>query len=196
MKRRNITDPRRKPSASKDATENLINATYGELRDSKGAMLFQFLNQIANRKPDPLLCQCFVQELVELLRASDGQPLRDLAAMIESPIASPVLERAFSIAYRLSLHARGGNCIPEDAAARKAMFKRIAKERGCSVRQVERVLTAKPPMPELKRADIIRAIMDPTGCNERTATKAMATAGIPQLMKWQRGRKPSRPRTQ
>lgn len=198
MKRRHITSPRRRPSPSKSATENRIRATLGELRDSKGAELFEFLKQLGASKTDQeavrqviadlktavkeaakgkakasaearldaakkrawekessyrVLCQCFVQELVELFKAKDGDTLRGLAAIVEAPEAAPELAQAFSIAEYLG-----------------------------------KIVEAGLQPPSVKRADIVASIRSTTGCDERTAERAIATAGIGKLMRWKAGR--------
>jgi hypothetical protein len=163
---RQIVRPQNRPSAANDAAENRRRAQYGDLHKTPGVMLFDFLTQIVTSKPDPRLCQLFTQELVELHKAKNGKPLRELAQLIERPIAHPAQE----IAYTIEAYYQTAIASAADAKTPKG----------------RRKVPCVPP--QVKRAEIIESIREQTNCSERTATSAIDNTSLAQLLGWKAGR--------
>lgn len=165
-KARQIVSPRKRPRADLEPAENRRRAQYGDLIGSRGAELYDFLTQLTSAKTSRELCQAFAQELVELHKQGNGEPLRELAQLIERPIAHKAEEIAFGIeAYYRTLAASA-----KDAKAPKGRKKTPLE------------------LPATKRAVIIASICERAQCSERTAAAAVDKTALSELLGWKVGR--------
>jgi hypothetical protein len=163
---RQIVMPRHRPSDGLDAAENRRRAELGDLRDSKAAELLGLLRQVARPGCNPATAALLSQEVRAILETKDGDILRDLAHLVERPIARHAEEIAFGIEARMVTLAAAA----QDAKA-PAKRKRIV-----------------PELPPLKRAAIIESIREQTNCSERTAAAAVDKTSLAQLLGWKAGR--------
>jgi hypothetical protein len=163
---RQIVMPRHRPGDGLDPAENRRRAELGDLRDSKAAELLGLLRQVARPDCKPATAGLLSQQVRELLRAKDGDTLRDLAHLVERPIARHAEEIAFGIEARMAKLAA-------EAANAKAPPRR------------KRIV---PQLPPLKRAAIIESIRKETNCSERTAAAAVDKTSLAQLLGWKAGR--------
>jgi len=163
---RQIVMPRNRPSDGADAAENRLRAEWGDLRDSKAAELLGLLRQVARPDCKPALAALLSQEVAAIVKTKDGDTLRDLARLIERPIARQAEEIAFGIEARMVALAAA-------AAGAKAPPRR-------------KLIV--PELPPIKRAAIIESIREQTNCSERTASAAVDKTSLAQLLGWKAGR--------
>lgn len=151
-KRRHFFATKRKPASCSEAFQQ---AKYGEA-SSDAVGLYSLIAQLAAPGDDAnreRLEKILVGRLVRLLRTQRGEPLRELAKIIETPTARPAMLEA--LAWRTE----------GEAYAACPDFR-----------------------PHKKAAEICRAIMRKTGCDERTARRCMAEAGLAKFYGWKKGR--------
>ena len=172
-KRRQIVSPRKRPRADLEPSENRRRAQYGDLIGSRGAELYDRLTQLATAKPSRELCQLFVQELVELHEKGNGDPLRELAQLVERPIA----HKAEEIAFQLESYYRQLATSAKDAKTPKGRKKLLPVLPGHR--------KSDDPM---KRAVVIAIIRERAQCSERTAASAVDNTDLSELLGWQAGR--------
>jgi len=163
---RQIVMPRHRPDDGLGPAENRRRAELGDLLDSKAAELLGLLRQVARPGCAPATAALLSQEVRALLQAKDGDTLRDLAHLVERPIARQAEEIAFGIEARMVTLAAAA-----ESAKAPPRRKRIA-----------------PELPPLKRADIIESIRKQTNCSERTAAAAVDKTSLAQLLGWKAGR--------
>lgn len=165
-KARQIVSPRKRPRADLEPSENRRRAQYGDLLGTKGAELFDFLRQIVTSKPSPPLCQLFVQELVDLYKASDGEPLRELAYLLERPIAHKAEEIAYQVEARYAVLTSAAKDAKTPKGRRKVKYS----------------------APHIKRTALIAYICEQANCSERTAAAAVDKTTLAKLLNWKSGR--------
>lgn len=162
-KRRQIVSPRKRPRPELGPSENRRRSQYGDLLGSRGAELYNFLTQLATARPSRELCQVLVQELVDLHKSGNGEPLRELALLIERPVA----HKAEEIAFQIEAYYRA---LAESATTRK------------------RGKNASVQLPPMKRAALIASIQERAQCSERTAAAAVDKTTLSELLGWKAGR--------
>lgn len=162
-KTRQIINPRKRPHSDLDPTENRLRALYGEMRDKRVVELHQMLESLSRGKVAPAMLALFAQEMGDIFKRRDGDTLRELASLVEAPIAKPAEE----IAYGIEAHLRG--LLDE-------MTKKIGAKR------------AKAALPAPKRIEIIESIMQQAQCDKRTAEKAIDKTKLRELLGWKAGR--------
>lgn len=163
---RQILLPRNRATADTTAAENRRRAELGDLRDSKAAALLGLLRQVASPGCKPATAALLSQEVRALLQTKDGDTLRDLAHLVERPIA----RQAEEIAYCMEAYY--------DTMAAAAENTKTPPRR-------KRIV---PELPPLKRAQAIESIMEQTKCSERTAAAAIDKTSLAKLLKWKAGR--------
>jgi hypothetical protein len=163
---RQIVMPRNRPSDGVDAAENRRRAELGDLGDSKAAELLGLLRQVARPGCKPALAALLSQEIAGILNAKDGDTLRDLARIIERPIA----RQAEEIAYGIEAHLQSLAAAAKDAKGRKGRK------------------PIQPQLPAVTRAAIIESIREQMQCSERTAAAAVDKTSLAQLLGWKAGR--------
>lgn len=161
-KTRHIMAPSKRTTAKADASENRRRATLGDRLDSPAADLINLVHQIAagggklrrggkTINLQPHLASTLAQRLWAIIESQDGTTLRDMAALVEVPVARPALAAAFSAIEDLQHYDEDNR-------------------------------------PKIKSREIVTSIMRSTGCDERTAKKAIAEAGLKNLFGWRSGR--------
>jgi hypothetical protein len=161
-KTRHIMAPSKRTTAKADASENRRRATLGDRLDSPAADLISLIRQIAGGgckthregkaiNLQPHLAIVLAKKLWTIIESQDGNTLRDMAALVDAPVAREALAAAYAIAEDLQHYAEGDR-------------------------------------PHIKSCEIVAAIMHSTGCDERTAKKAIAEAGLKNLFGWRSGR--------
>lgn len=163
---RQIVMPRHRPNDDLDAAENRRRAELGDLRDSKAAELLGLLRQVARPGCKPELAALLSQEVAAIVKAKDGDTLRDLARIIERPISRQAEEIAYGIEARIQSLAAAANDA-KSPKGRKAV---------------------PPELPALTRASIIESIREQTKCSERTAAAAVDKTSLARLLGWKAGR--------
>ena len=161
-KTRHIMAPSKRTTVKADASENRRRATLGDRLDSPAADLISLVRQIAagggkawrGREPinlQPHLAITLAQKLWTIIESQDGDTLRDMAALVDTPVAREALAAAYAVAEDLQHYPEGDR-------------------------------------PHIKSCELVDSIMRSTGCNERTAKKAIAEAGLKKLFGWRSGR--------
>ncbi len=157
-----IMAPSKRTTAKADATENKRRSTLGDRQNSPATELVNLVHQIAagggwgwrdgkKISLQPQLAILLAQKLWMIIKSNDGTTLRDMAALVETPVARPALAAAYSVMEDLQHYAEGDR-------------------------------------PKIKSREIVASIMHSTGCDERTAKKAAAEAGLKNLFGWRSGR--------
>ena len=164
-KKRQIINPRKRPQADLDATENRLRAMYGEMRGKRVVELYQMLESLSQTKVAPAMLTLFAQEMGGIFKRRDGDTLRELASLVEAPIAKPAEEIAFGI----EAHLRGLLAAMQEAKGSQR---------------------TKAALPAVKRIDIIESIMQQAQCDKRTAEKAVDKTKLRELLGWKAGRPP------
>lgn len=161
-KTRHIMAPSKRTTAKADASENRRRATLGDRIDSPAAELINLVRQIAagggklrrggkTINLQPHLAILLAKKLWTIIESQDGTTLRDMAALVDAPVARPALAAAFAAMEDLQHYSEGDR-------------------------------------PHIKSCEIAAAIMQSTGCDQRTAKKAAAEAGLKNLFAWRSGR--------
>jgi len=162
-KRRQIVSPSKRPQADVAAEENRIRAKYGEMRDKRAVALHQMLESLSKPQVAPAMLALFAQEMGDIFKRQDGDTLRELAALVEAPVAKPAEE----IAYGIEAHLRGlAAAIDQSKGGRRK----------------------KASLPAVKRAAIVESIMEQASCDKRTAEKAVDKTKLRELLGWKAGR--------
>lgn len=164
-KTRQIISPRKRPQAELDAAENRLRAKYGEMRDKRVVALHQMLESLSKPQVAPAMLALFAQEMGDIFKRRDGDTLRELASLVEAPVAKPAEE----IAYGIEAHLRGLS---------DAMQTTMGSKR------------AKAALPAVKRVAIVESIMEQASCDRRTAEKAVDKTKLRELLGWKAGRPP------
>ena len=165
QKASHIMAPSKRTTAKADASENRRRATLGDRLNSPATELINLVRQIAAGggkllrggeviNLQPRLAITLAHKLWMIIESQDGSTLRDMAALVEVPVARQALAAAYAIRQDLEHY-------PPDIR------------------------------PRFKRSAIVNSIMSTAGCDQRTAEKAAAEAGLKELFGW----KPGRPRT-
>jgi len=136
---------------------------YGEMRDKRVVELHQMLESLSRGKVAPATLALFAQEMGDIFKRRDGETLRQLASMVEAPIARPAEE----IAYGIEAELRG-------------MFEGMKAKMGLK--------RAKAALPAVKRVAIVESIMEQAKCNKRTAERAIDKTKLRELLGWKAGR--------
>jgi hypothetical protein len=165
-KRRQIVAPGKRPKKELDPAENRLRAEMGDHRGSKAAELLGLLRQVASPNCKPALAALLSQEVAVMLKERDGDTLREVAELVERPVARPAEERAYALeAWCRSLLA---------AAA--------------DARSLPRRKKIVPTLPAIKRSEILESIMEQTNCSQRTAAAAIDKTQLSKLLGWKTGR--------
>jgi len=162
QKASHIMAPSKRTTAKADASESRRRATLGDRLNSPATELINLLRQIAAGggklvrgggviNIQPRLAITLAHKLWMIIESQDGSTLRDMAALVEVPVARQALAAAYAIRQDLEHY-------PPDIR------------------------------PRFKRSAIVNSIMSTTGCDQRTAEKAAAEAGLKELFGWKAGR--------
>jgi hypothetical protein len=164
-KTRQIISPRKRPQPDLDPTENRLRAMYGEMRDKRVVELHQMLESLSQPKVAPAMLALFAQEMGDIFKRRDGETLRQLASMVEAPIARPAEEIAYGIEANL-----------------RARFEGMKADMG--LKRAKVAFLARTP----KRVAIVESIMEQAKCDKRTAERAIEKTKLRELLGWKAGR--------
>lgn len=164
-KRRQIVSPSKRPQADATAEENRLRAMYGEMRDKRVVELYQMLEGLSQTKVAPAMLTLLAQEMGDIFKRRDGDTLRELASLVDAPIARPAEEIAYGIEADLRIRL-------------KAMTEKLGAKRAKAA-----FLGIAP-----KRIAIVESIMQQAQCDKRTAEKAVDKTKLRELLGWKAGR--------
>lgn len=162
-KARHTMHPAKRTTAKADAASNRHRAQYGDRQDSPAVELHALLNQIA---------------------AGGGwmRQGKKKKVNIQGDIAIVFAKKVWDI-----FQSGDGSALRDLAAFADAPVARRALEAAYAIRQ-DLEHYANEDRPRFKRTAIVRSIMSTAGCDQRTAEKATAEAGLKELFGWKAGR--------
>jgi hypothetical protein len=165
-KARHTMHPAKRTTAKADAASNRHRARYGDRQDSPAVELHALLQQVA----------------------AGGGWMRGKKKKvnIQGDTAVVFAKKIWNI-----FESGDGAALRDFAALADAAVARPALEAAYAIRQ-DLEHYANEDRPRFKRAAIVRSIMSTTGCDQRTAEKATAEAGLKELFGWKAGRPRSR----
>ena len=130
--------PSKRTSLKDSPTSNRIKATLGDKEGNPAVLLFGFLKQLSSR-PNPALSLVFAEEMGQILKSGDGAILRSLADLIETQVARPALEAAWSMREYWTPCMEAG--FPPPQVKKKEIISRIMARSGCNERTAEKAAT-------------------------------------------------------
>ncbi len=149
-KSRHIMSPSKRTTEKKTPTENRRIATYGEKLESPATSILSLLQQIAGGgskmrregkwvNVTPELALCFAKDIWDIVQSKDGSILRDMADLIEAPVARPALAEAWSLREYWTPCMEAGFNPPQ--IKKEKIISAIMETTGCNSRTAEKAAT-------------------------------------------------------
>jgi hypothetical protein len=149
-KTRHIMAPSKRTNKKRTPTENRRIAAYGEKLDSPAIGILSLLQQIAGGgskmrregkwvNVTPELALCFAKDIWDIVQSEDGTILREMADLVEAPIARPALEAAWSMREYWSPYLEDGFNPPQ--VKKVKIIQSIMAATGCNSRTAEKAAT-------------------------------------------------------